>query len=338
MLPLPVALLTLVLCACSVGAQDLIFFEFVVEDLFEGQSNNITLRRFGIVQGDIQIDYTITGLGLSSPDDFTGGNFSIVYPPTEDPLKVPIDVKDNSVCDNGRAIFVRITGIDKAPIPETDLRLFIVVDDDGEWTAWDTSEGPCNCDTDMRDRVRNRTCTDKGIAGRTCDGPSSINDTVSCAGDPACTTTPAPTTTTTMMPTTSTTMMPTTTPWAAWSALSGCYGPWNCWEPGECSVTCGEGLTTEMRTRELLDCGNNACDGPLEERRTAVCNEQSCVCAEALTNWSQWLYAGSCSATCDGVVPQMRNRTCIKVSGCPGVMLNQTRTASCSKSCDGPWG
>lgn len=35
------------------------------------------------------------------------------------------------VCDSGRAIFVRITGIDKAPIPETDLRLFIVVDDDG---------------------------------------------------------------------------------------------------------------------------------------------------------------------------------------------------------------
>ncbi|XP_071090381.1 properdin-like [Haliotis cracherodii] len=298
MLPLPVALLTLVLCACSVGAQDLIFFEFVVEDIFEGQSNNITLRRFGIVQGDIQINYTITGLGLSSPDDFTGGSFSIVYPPTEDPLKVPIDVKDNSVCDNGRGIFVRITGIDKAPIPETDLRLFVVVDDDGEWTAWDTSEGPCNCDTDMRERVRNRTCNDKGIAGRTCDGPGFINDTVSCAGDPACTTT------TTQMPS-------TTTPWTAWSA------PWTAWS---------EPRRWQSPPRRWWSAPWRWLRGWKGWRGWSAPHPSTDP-----TNWSEWGPDGLCSATCDGIQKELRTRTC----NSPGAALNETRSVPCSPPC--PW-
>ncbi|XP_046559320.1 A disintegrin and metalloproteinase with thrombospondin motifs adt-1-like [Haliotis rubra] len=218
-------------------------------------------------------------------------------------------------CDSSRTIVVRLTAIDKAPLPESDVKHFIVVDDDGVWTAWDTSEGPCNCEAAMRDRVRNRTCDNKGIPGRTCDGPDTIIDTVSCAGDPACTTT------TTEMPTTSTTPAPE------------CYTPWGCWKPGPCSVSCGQGSLVETRNRELLDCGNNACDQPLEQNRTAVCMEQNCMCAEALTRWSEWLASGSCSNTCDGLITETRNRTCRKLSGCTGVALDQTRVETCSSAC-----
>ncbi|XP_067650998.1 mucin-22-like [Haliotis asinina] len=201
MLRLHVALLlTAVLCACRVSAQNLIFFNPILENIFEGRFNNcITLVRFGSGNEVLTINYTVSGIDIS-PDDFTGGSFSIIYPNNTDPLKVPINLTDNSVCDGPRTIVVTITGIDKCvPVPDSDVRHYIVVDDDGEWTAWDTSEGPCNCETAMRDRFRNRTCNDKGIPGRTCDGPATINDTVSCAGDPACTTTttPMPTSTTT---------------------------------------------------------------------------------------------------------------------------------------------
>ncbi|XP_067652497.1 properdin-like [Haliotis asinina] len=330
-------LLTVVLCVCSITAEDLIFFDSVLENIYEGRSDNfITLRRFNTDEGNITIIYTVSGIGITSPDDFIGGDFSIVYPPTADPLRVPINFIDNSECDASRTIVVRITGIDKAPVPDSDVKHYIVVDDDGEWMAWVTSEGPCNCETTTRDRFRTRTCDDKGIAGRTCDGPATMNETVSCAGDPTCpsTHTYLLNSTTTAMPTTSTTPAPVM-PYLVISSpiVSECYGPWGCWKPGPCSVSCGQGSLVETRNRELLDCGNDACDEPLEQNRTAVCMEQNCMCAEALTRWSEWSASGSCSATCDGMLKESRNRICKKLSGCPGVPLDQTRIEMCSSAC-----
>ncbi|XP_071090355.1 uncharacterized protein [Haliotis cracherodii] len=290
----------------------MIFFAFVPEVIVEGQPNNcITLVRYGTACGNVSVNYTISGIGMTPPDDFTAGDFSIVFPNGTASLKIPIDLTDNNVCDSSRLIVVTITAIEKVPVPESDVKHFTVMDDDGEWTAWDTSEGPCNCETDMRERVRNRTCDNKGIEGRTCDGQALIVDMVSCAGDTACTTT------TTQMPTPWTAW---SAPWTAWSApWTAWSAPWTAWSPprrwGSPPRRWGSPPRRWWSAPWRWFRGWKGWSAPHPSTDP--------------TNWSEWGPDGLCSATCDGIQREFRTRTC----NSPGAALNETRSVPCSPPC-----
>ncbi|XP_046375168.2 adhesion G protein-coupled receptor B3-like [Haliotis rufescens] len=120
--------------------------------------------------------------------------------------------------------------------------------------------------------------------------------------------------------------------WTAWTAQSECYGPWTCWEPGTCSVTCGEGVTVEKRTRERLDCATSDCNGPLEEQRSATCNIPGCACDEDVGEWTVWAGVSPCSATCSGYMTQNRYRECTVPTGCSWDLI-QSRQMPCSHPC-----
>ena len=74
---------------------------------------------------------------------------------------------------------------------------------------------------------------------------------------------------------------------------------WSSWTPAsDCSVTCGTGTRTEVRTCMR----RSGCVG--ESQRTVDCEDEPCR-----GTWSNWTRYSECSATCGGGT-QTRTRTC----------------------------
>ena len=132
------------------------------------------------------------------------------------------------------------------------------------------------------------------------------------------------------------------------SASRACprWGDWTSYDYGECSATCGSGVTQSgVRRRTCINdvFGNRGCgaQSPQTESRTRACNVPLCP------RWAEWtIYTyGSCSATCGSRVTQVgtRTRTCLNdistKMGC-GAFSPQTETQSraCSVNPCPQWG
>ncbi|XP_029973154.1 thrombospondin-1 [Salarias fasciatus] len=84
-------------------------------------------------------------------------------------------------------------------------------------------------------------------------------------------------------------------------------GGWSHWSPwSSCSVTCGEGVITQIRlcNSPTPQMGGKDCQG--EGRQTKVCKKSPCPINGGWGPWSPW---DTCSVTCGGGT-QMRKRLC----------------------------
>ncbi|XP_062577890.1 semaphorin-5A-like, partial [Saccostrea cucullata] len=86
--------------------------------------------------------------------------------------------------------------------------------------------------------------------------------------------------------------------------VHGGWSGWNSW--GGCSVTCGSGTRTRIRSCDNPSprFGGQPCSG--ESSESSLCNTHNCPVHGMWSGWSIW---GSCSITCGG--GQMsRSRNC----------------------------
>lgn len=94
---------------------------------------------------------------------------------------------------------------------------------------------------------------------------------------------------------------------------------WNSWGSwGDCSVSCGGGNQTRIRSKYGPSCGGTDCPGPSSEVRQ--CNAQ---CCPVDCQWTEWANVGECSVTCGGGL-QDREREVMVLSACGGVPCNGT--------------
>ncbi|XP_035688052.1 thrombospondin-2-like isoform X1 [Branchiostoma floridae] len=83
-------------------------------------------------------------------------------------------------------------------------------------------------------------------------------------------------------------------------------GGWSLWTPWTCSVSCGEGITTRIRTcnAPTPQLGGENCLG--DGRENNICEREACP---VHGQWGQWSLWGPCSRTCDGGT-RVRRRLC----------------------------
>ncbi|XP_071104633.1 A disintegrin and metalloproteinase with thrombospondin motifs adt-1-like isoform X1 [Haliotis cracherodii] len=119
--------------------------------------------------------------------------------------------------------------------------------------------------------------------------------------------------------------------------VDGGFSVWGMWTSGQCSVTCGDGMTTDTRRRTCTSPspqnGGQPCSGPTSETRTTPCT-MTCTVNGGYTLWSDWV-RGSCSGSCDrGTQTDTRTRSCTNPRPqngglqCSG-LDSETRTSSC---------
>ncbi|XP_048241736.1 SCO-spondin-like [Haliotis rufescens] len=119
--------------------------------------------------------------------------------------------------------------------------------------------------------------------------------------------------------------------------VDGGFSEWGMWTSGQCSVTCGDGMTTDTRRRTctspLPQNGGQPCSGPTSETRTTPCT-MTCTVNGGYTLWSDWV-RGSCSGSCDGgTQTDTRTRSCTNPRPQNGGLQcsgpsSETRTISC---------
>lgn len=82
-------------------------------------------------------------------------------------------------------------------------------------------------------------------------------------------------------------------------------GQWSAWSP--CSVSCGSGTITRVRTITDATCGGLACDPTEQPSETLRCNPTCCVAEDCV--WSPWSAWSACSVTCgmSGILRRGRN-------------------------------
>ncbi|XP_067654600.1 SCO-spondin-like isoform X2 [Haliotis asinina] len=119
--------------------------------------------------------------------------------------------------------------------------------------------------------------------------------------------------------------------------VDGGFSEWGTWTSGQCSVSCGNGLTTDTRNRTCTNPvpqnGGQHCSGPTAETRTSPCN-RTCIVNGGYTQWSGWV-VGSCTGSCDeGTQTDTRTRSCTNPRPQNGGRecappSSETRTTSC---------
>nr|XP_022299574.1 SCO-spondin-like isoform X2 [Crassostrea virginica] len=96
--------------------------------------------------------------------------------------------------------------------------------------------------------------------------------------------------------------------------VDGYWLNWGNWSHiGQCTVSCGGGNRTEIRTRSCKQAqfGGKPCVGKFNETRDQSCNEQPCQQDGQWSSWSIWKNHGECSATCGmGDLLHVRTRAC----------------------------
>ncbi|XP_053390854.1 hemicentin-1-like [Mercenaria mercenaria] len=144
---------------------------------------------------------------------------------------------------------------------------------DGDWTSWG-DWGACSVTCGIGITTRIRTCSNPrpSTMGQYCEGTS---DQVQICGNSSC------------------------------SVTDGGWTDWEDWRA--CSVTCGTGFTTRIRT-----CSNpkpsimgRYCDGT--SLQVQSCSNTSCSVTDG--DWTSWGDWGACSVTC-GIGITTRIRTC----------------------------
>ncbi|XP_046543888.1 A disintegrin and metalloproteinase with thrombospondin motifs adt-1-like isoform X7 [Haliotis rubra] len=119
--------------------------------------------------------------------------------------------------------------------------------------------------------------------------------------------------------------------------VDGGFSEWATWTSGQCSVSCGNGLTTDTRNRTCTNPvpqnGGQHCSGPTTDTRTSPCN-RTCTVSGGYTQWSGWV-GGSCLGPCDqGTQTDTRTRSCTNPRPQNGGLQcappsSETRTTSC---------
>ncbi|XP_053388061.1 A disintegrin and metalloproteinase with thrombospondin motifs adt-1-like isoform X2 [Mercenaria mercenaria] len=171
---------------------------------------------------------------------------------------------------------------------------------DGHWTSWG-QWGQCSVTCGGGTKLRHRTCTHPAPSdgGKTCSGSSSL------AG--SCSTTSCP--------------------------VDGHWHHWQAW--GSCSVTCGHGTKTRVRTCTSILFGGKPCTG--SSHNSTTCGSPCPIDG----HWGGWGAWGTCSVTC-GNGKESRARTCSNPQPAYGgkQCVGETSDArSCGQPCriDGHW-
>ncbi|XP_078342697.1 uncharacterized protein LOC144628471 isoform X5 [Oculina patagonica] len=165
---------------------------------------------------------------------------------------------------------------------------------DGGWSNWG-AWGSCTLTCGSGTQTRTRTCTNPPptIGGADCQGGSSQSQSCNTNGCP----------------------------------VDGGWSSWGVW--GSCSVTCGGGAQTRMRSCTNPPPTNGGADCQGIGFQSQSCNTNGCPVNGGWSNWGAW---NSCSATCGGG-NQVRTRTCTNPPPGSGG-LDCQGTSSQSQSCN----
>ncbi|XP_078340777.1 uncharacterized protein LOC111107180 [Crassostrea virginica] len=89
---------------------------------------------------------------------------------------------------------------------------------------------------------------------------------------------------------------------------------WGSWSyQGGCSVSCGGGTRTIIRTRSSSEAryGGKVCSGKSQQTRERRCNVNPCSDDGGWSSWSSWKKLGTCPVTCGvGETKYVRTRAC----------------------------